>query len=171
MVGELNQAIVEYKQKWEKLSKSDPNFFKAQTPTAVAWKVEDFSELAQYFNELCSECDQVHWGWVNERWLVTLHLKDKELAWGIRIVKLMQRRPGSKDSVGLDHIDFYDPENKNAAQVLAQTHLKWTKESNGKSCRWISVWFNGTEAKLRTDTVLEPCIKELQETQDQVIAA
>jgi len=173
MIDELNAAIKNYRKKWQKLvgSSKNPSFFKDQMPTAIAWKVKDFDQLAIYFNELCDGCDQVHWGWVNERWLVTLHLKDQKLEWGIQIVKLMQRRPGSKDPVGLDHVDFYSKENSNTETILKRDKsLKWTEESNSANCRWISLWFDGTEAKLRTDTVLEPCIIELKETQSKILA-
>jgi hypothetical protein len=80
----------------------------------------------------------------------------------------MQRRPGSTDAVGLDHIDFMDMEETNTKAVLAdESDLKWTEEKNGL-CQWTSVWFDGTEAKLRTGTVVDVCIDELEEVNSKL---
>ncbi len=174
MKNELNQAIEEYRRNWQSLVKGRRNrtFFEKQKPTAVAWKMADAEELHVRFNELRDSCDQIHFGWVNDRWLVTMHLKDAALAWDISVVKLMQRRPGSSDAVGLDHIDFYCTENDAVATVLhAEDDLKWNEERNGEHCKWISVWFAGSEAKLRTDTVLAPCIAEMQDIERMLIGA
>jgi hypothetical protein len=35
--------------------------------------------------------------------------------------------------------------------------------------KWLSIWFAGTEAKLRTDTVLQVCTDELLETQTNLL--
>lgn len=169
MIDKLNQAIEMYQAGWQGFAKSRVQvaFFEDQRPTAAAWKMADAAELHQCFDELRDLCDQVHFGWVNERWLITMHLKSAPLAWDISVIKLMQRRPGSSDAVGLDHIDFYSPDNAKAADVLhAERGVRWNEERNGEHCKWISVWVDGREAKLRTDTVLSPCIAEMQEIED-----
>jgi len=111
MIDKLNQAIEMYQAGWQGFAKSRVQvaFFEDQRPTAAAWKMADAAELHQCFDELRDLCDQVHFGWVNERWLITMHLKSAPLAWDISVIKLMQRRPGSSDAVGLDHIDFIAP--------------------------------------------------------------
>jgi len=105
---------------------------------------------------------------MNERWIAKMHLKDTELMGGIEIIKLMQRRPDSTDAVGLDHIDWYSADVAQADDVLStEPNLKYTHETNGAS--WISLWFDGTEAKLRTDTVVDSCIRELKEVNERVL--
>ncbi|HUC88223.1 MAG TPA: hypothetical protein VMR95_03675 [Candidatus Binatia bacterium] len=173
MINELNQEIEAYRVKWQTLidERTDKAFFTSQKPTAVGWKVEDVNDLDKKFAELRDLCDQIHFGWINERWLITMHLKSTKLAWGIEVIKLMQRRPQSTDKVGLDHVDFLSESNPKAESVLnSEPNLKWTKESNDYRCKWLSLWFAGTEAKLRTDTVLEVCVKEMQETDKKVKA-
>jgi plasmid maintenance system killer protein len=171
MLGEINEAIKSYKIRWGNISEDtqDKDFFEQQKPTAVAWKVTDLDDLLNKFNTLRGLCDQIHWGWINERWLITMHLKDQNLDWDISIIKLMQRRPDSKDAVGLDHIDFWSKVNNQAKSILEKTNLKWTEEKNTTHCKWVSIWFDQTEAKLRTDTVLDPCIAELKETKDKIL--
>lgn len=174
MQDELNRAIEEYRHNWQLLVEQRHNrtFFENQKPTAVAWKMKDADELHARFSELRDLCDQIHFGWVNERWLITMRLKGEPLNWGMSVIKLMQRRPGSSDATGLDHVDFYSAENDAANTVLqAESDLKWNEERNGEHCKWTSVWFAGVEAKIRTDTVLAPCIAELQDIETALTAS
>ena len=163
LVEELSVSLEQYHRRWHEFitSREDKAFFEALLPTAVAWKVFDRDELDRCVMNIRTLCDQVHFGWVNERWLVTLHLGDEVLPGGIRIIKLMERRPGSSDPVGLDHVDFLI-RNGDAKIVLEkEPSLKWSDGSNGDHCRWLSLWFGNTEAKLRNDTVLQVCADEL----------
>lgn len=172
MLEELDVAIEAYHAKWHKLvtARKDKTFFHSLTPTAVAWKVENLSDLDSRLAALREHCDQIHSGWINDRWLITLHLKDKSLSCGVRVIKLMQRRPGSKDPIGLDHLDFLITTDDDAKTVLgSETDLKWSEEKNGDNCKWLSVWFDGTEAKLRRDTVLQVCANELLDLQKSVL--
>lgn len=166
MLEELNTAIDIYVAKWRKLldGRRNKKFFERLKPTAVAWKVEDFADFQARFHSLREQCDQIHMNWMNERWIATMHLKEGvKLGLDIEVVKLMQRRPNSKDAVGLDHVDFLIPENIDASTILAaESGLSWTDEENGEFCKWISIWFENTEAKLRTNTTFGVCIAEMQ---------
>lgn len=173
MIEELNTAIDIYVAKWKKLlaGRRNKRFFEQLKPTAIGWKTVDFADFQARFHELRDQCDQIHMGWLNERWLATMHLKDgKKLGLGIEIIKLMQRRPGSSDATKLDHVDFLIPENVDAPPILAaESGLNWTDEENGKFCKWISIWFDDTEAKLRTDTTVSVAIAELQAIDKKVM--
>jgi hypothetical protein len=37
---------------------------------------------------------------------------------------------------------------------MSKPDLKWSEEKNGDHCKWLSIWLDGAEAKLRRDTVL-----------------
>lgn len=174
MLDELKDAVETYQEKWKELLKdrADTAFFASLHPTAVAWKTEDLADFDRRAAELRDLSDQVHYGWINERWLATFHLKDTNLPLNIAIVKLMQRRPDSHDAIGLDHLDFYvKPGGADAKAVLEQEpSLKWDEETNGERCKWLSIWFAGTEAKLRSDTVLDVCASELKDVERQILA-
>lgn len=168
----------EYRAKWKLLvsGRDDKHFFDNLKPTAVGWKTEDLAEFDGVFAELRGQCDQIHMAWINGRWLATMHLKSTELEWGISIIKLMQRRPGSSDAVGLDHVDFLTPKaaSMSEAQKILEKEpdLKWTQETNNPHCSWLSIWFASaslSEAKLRSNTVLDVCIAELQDVNRQII--
>lgn len=174
MIDELNAALQTYHKKWQQLITTTENqvFFEQLKPTAVGWKTTDLADFDTRLAELREHADQIHLGWVNGRWLATIHLRDVVLANGLTIVKLMQRRPGSSDAVGLDHVDFYlDANDGSAKDVLSEeSSLKWNEEKNGEHCKWLSIWFDGAEAKLRSDTVLDVCIEELKDTNGLIMA-
>jgi hypothetical protein len=174
MLEELHAAINDYTMKWQGFAKNrqDIGFFEKIQPTAVGWKTEDLTDFIARFDELQALCDQVHLGWVDERWLATMHLRDEALPQGITLVKLMQRRPESTDATGLDHIDFLLPNGTDAKVVLqAESEVEWTEEFNGDHCKWISIWFDNTEAKLRSDTVLQVCADEMLDLQESMISS
>lgn len=171
MFEELDRAIEKYRTEWQKLVENahDKDFFLQPKPTSVGWKVEDLADFDTRFAALRDHAEQIHFGWVNERWIVTLYMK-KPLPWGLRAVKLMQRRPGSTDAIGLDHVDFLIPKNVDAKLKLqAEPNLEWSEEKNGAHCKWLSVWFAGSEAKLRSDTVLQVCANEMLEYQEKLL--
>jgi hypothetical protein len=171
LFDELCHAMEHYHDQWHAFVKTrdDQTFFEALKPTAVAWKVFDRAELDRCVADLQDMCDQIHYGWVNERWLVTMHLRDEVLSGNVQLIKLMERRPSSKDPVGLDHVDFLVQKDGAKTVVSKEPNLKWSEGSNGTHCQWLSLWFDATEAKLRTDTVLQVCADELLESQQDLL--
>lgn len=169
MFDELNQAIDGYMAKWQALvgARKNKDFFERLKPTAVGWKVADLAEHDRVVNELRGACDQVIAVWMNERWITKMHLKDSQLNGGIEIIKILQLRPGSSDATGLDHADFMDMEETNTKAILEEEGVKFTEEENGIA-NWVSIWFDGTEAKLRRGTVLDVIIAELDETNNKI---
>jgi hypothetical protein len=170
MFDELNRAIDEYQNKWNALvaQRKNKEFFERLKPTTVGWKVADLAEYDRLKNEWRGACDLVFEKWMNERWIAEIHLKDTKLSGGIEVIKLMQRRPNSSDALGLDNMDFMDMEETNTKAVLSEEgDLKYTDEANGL-CAWISIWFDGTEAKLRQGTPLDVAIDELREVNSKI---
>lgn len=174
-MDELNAAITEYRSKWQQFvaTRRDAAFFEALRPTALGWKVADRAEYDRLFREWHDLCDVIVDVAMNGRWVAKLHLKeDVRLEWNIPIVKLMLRRPGSTDAPGLDHIDFYSPQATRSDAILdAEPNLTWTRESNDiiQGYEWISIWFSGTEAKLKSNTVIDTVIAELQEHNQKIL--
>ncbi|HSW75081.1 MAG TPA: hypothetical protein VLG16_04410 [Candidatus Saccharimonadales bacterium] len=161
--------VENYMQKWQKLvaGTAAASTFQGYKPTAIGWKVEDLKEFNQMCETLRDQSEQVHYGWVNERWLATFYLREP-LPNNVRLVKIMQRRPGSQDAVGLDHVDFLVPSLEDVRQLLQKENLKFNDEQNG-ICKWVSIWFDDTEAKLRTKTVLQVCAEEMLDYQQKII--
>lgn len=173
MFDQVNQALDEYFSKWQALiaARKDPRnkeFFERLKPTAVGWKVADLDEYDGVLKEWRGACEQIFEKWMNERWIATLYLKDTQLNGGIRIVKILQRRPGSVDKLGLDNVEFLDMEETNTKAILEEEDdIKWTEEKNGIS-QWTSLWFDGTEAKLKLETPLDIAREELRAASNTV---
>jgi len=173
MLDKVNEALRIYQQSWQKLvdNRTNRQFFEALKPTAVGWKTADRAEYTRLVAELHDQADHVIETWMNGRWVAKVHLRDTKLANGVEILKIMERRPGSEDAVGLDHVDFYSPDVAAAEPLLKQeADLNWTWESNDviQGYDWISIWFEGTEAKLKSDTVLDIIQAELKELNDNI---
>ena len=174
MIEEINRALETYHKKWHELVAKRQNqvFFKELKPVAVGWKVADQTEYGKLYATLREHCDKIIEVWMNGRWIAKMHLRDNALAGGVPIIKLMQRRPASTDATGLDHVDFYSPHFADAEKILRQeTNLKWTHEDNDavKGYEWISLWFDGAEAKLKAGTVLNIVVSELQDINQQIL--
>ena len=170
MFDEVNRAVDGYLSKWQALvaARKNKEFFERLRPTAIGWKVADVAEHDRLVSEWRNSCDQIIAVWLNDRWITKMHLKDQKLNGNIEIIKVMQLRPGSSDALGLDHLDFLDMEETNTIAILAEeADIKSTAEENGLS-HWTSIWFDGTEAKLRQGTVLDVIIAELHETNDKI---
>lgn len=168
MIPELPQALDGYNKKWQALlaGRTNQPFFTNLKPVAIGWKVDTDDAYAAAYQLLRPQCDTIVETWMNGRWIAKLHLKNSTLAGGVQIIKLMQRRPGSDDALGLDHVDFYSPAVKDAETILSkEPGLQWSHETNDaiEAYGWLSVWFDGTEAKLKSSTVLDIVIQELRD--------
>ncbi len=173
MFDEVNRELGEYFGKWSRLianrkDEKNKEFFERLKPTSVGWKVADVAEHDRLVALWRDACDHIHTVWLNDRWITEMHLKSIKLSGDIEVIKLMQRRPGSDDGLGLDHVDFMDMEETNTKAVLEEeSDLNWSNEKNGVSV-WTSIWFDGTEAKLREGTVLDVAATELQAVSNKI---
>ena len=163
MIEGIHAAVSEYKQKWQALTRSakDMAFFMELTPNSIGWKVANIAEFDKTVASLRDHCDEVVHVWMNGRWIAKMILREggAGLPWNIGIIKIMQVRPGSTDTLGLDHVDFYSPkEFVQIESVLKNEAYKWSSEKNEASSpdlTWASIWFDNTEAKIKHYTVLD----------------
>ena len=141
----------------------------AHQPAAVGWKVADINEFNDALSGFLKSglVAQCHIGFVDNRYIASIVFKEP-IYQNIRILKLMQRRPGSTDPIGLDHADFPVEDLAAAEATLAKQKVpKWGHESNDVH-GWISVWFDGLEVKYFDHIVLDIAVKELQDTISQL---
>jgi hypothetical protein len=175
-MDEINGALKTYQQKWEQLvtERTNQAFFAYLKPTAVGWKVEDRTGYNAWLAQLHDQADHIMETWMNGRWVAKVHLREGALSNGATIVKIMERRPNSSDAVGLDHVDFLATTELawNKEVLTAEPDLKWSLENNDiiAGYEWLSVWFDGTEAKVKDDTVLDIVIAELSSCNQKIIA-
>ena len=134
--------------------------------SAVGIKLGGLPEVLQAHASLYEQGDQSHCGPVNDRTIATL-LKPAPFALdALRQIKLLQRRPGSDDELGLDHLDVY----LQIGDALMEQLLK-AAQQRGINCEyeandahgWISVSHNGFEFKLVNHPVWKVCCDEAQQ--------
>jgi hypothetical protein len=175
MIDELQQQTEHYFEVWQAFvaQRVDHDFFAALKPISVGWKVADKTKYMQHIPELMDVSNRVSNSWLDERWLGGFHTKEALLPENLRHIKLMQRRPGSTDKLGLDHVDFLLPVGTNIEALLAkESGFEWFREK-GDLCEWISLRFSDTEAKLRfpDKTSIDAVIKEWQHIKDEITEA
>ena len=173
MFDAFNQELDKYFGKWRALidGRKDPlnkEFFERLKPVTAGWKVADLDEYNRVLGELRGASDHIVEKWMNNRWIAYLHLKDTALSGGIEIFEILQRRPDRDDKLGLDFVDFFCTETTNARAILQEEgDMKWNDEENG-GVEWISLWFDGTEAKLKAGTAFDIVQEELREISNKI---
>lgn len=174
MIDEINRALQEYNRRWQALvdSRKDGQYFQQLKPVAVGWKVADLAQYDDIRAQLRPLAGMMHERRMNSRWISKIVLEDVELEGGICVVKLMQRRPASDDTLGLDHVDFYTPDVIELEEMMdREPDLKATQERNDAidNYSWISIWFDGTEAKIKPYTVLDIAANEMKAVSQQLL--
>lgn len=132
-------------------------------PTAVAWKVADRADYRRAISVLDPYALQMHSVVVGDRKIATAVLS-KPQARGISVIKVIERRKGARDAVGLDHVDFYLPMLDGLAEMLERGEANWRRQGNDKYER-LSVRFGPEslfEAKIMDHTVLDIAAEELK---------
>lgn len=157
----ISQAAEEYFKKFEAFAQQHQ--LTNQQPSTIAWKTTDINEFNQILGDFLEQSSilQCHIGFVDKRYIASMVFKEPVYK-NVRILKLMQRRPGSTDPVGLDHADFAVANLATVEAELTKKGIKWTHESN-EVHSWISMWFDNTEAKFVDHIVLDVGVKELQD--------
>lgn len=166
-VQKLKKETDKYLKLWGQISKQyGLSDFAA---TAIGWKTENIDEFNTILSQLLKskEVIQAHVGLVDNRYIASIVFK-KPLTRNIRILKLMQRRIGSKDPVGLDHLDFYITQFSEIEEEFKKKKITgWEYESN-EAHKWISLKAKGIEAKFVDHIVLDVAVKELTEASQEL---
>lgn len=139
--------------------------------SSVGWKVDGVEAFGNILGQLLMEFPQVHVGPVNDVRLIGSIILPSYIYREARVLKLMQRRPGSTDPLGLDHVDFTVRDLAATQTILTASGVQVTPEQND-SHSWLSVRFgneNRQEAKFVDHNVIEVCIQELKETRDKLV--
>lgn len=169
----LSQSLDKYFLKWDEYVARMGLYSIAEKmrPTAVGWKVADRADYRRAFSVLDSFATQMHSITVGDRKIATVVLS-KPLGRGISVIKIIERREGSRDAVGLDHVDFYLPFLEGLAEMLERGEANWRKQGNSKYER-LSVRFGPEslfEAKISDHTVLNIAAEEINHASKVVLS-
>jgi hypothetical protein len=169
-MDKIERALKMYLNDWDDWCSQEKGFaFNKLQPMHIGWKVPDELALGREIAFLLPYTKQGHIGTVDNRKIVLF--VSKAPMEGIPILQIMQLRPGSTDSLGLDHVAFYCNEMSVLEDALKKTNHRWEHQSNpGHS--WISLWFGDKqrEAKFFDHTSLDLGAYELSETSEAIKA-
>lgn len=168
----LSQSLEKYFYKWDEYVSRMGLFGIAEKmrPVAVGWKVGSRAEYRRAMSVLDNFAVQIHSVSVGKRKIATVVL-EKPLARGIQVIKVIERREGSRDIVGLDHVDFYLPIVEGIAEMLERGEANWRRQGNDKYKR-LSVRFGPEslyEAKIIDHTVLNIAADELNYASQKIL--
>ncbi|HUD05837.1 MAG TPA: hypothetical protein VMR18_02920 [Candidatus Saccharimonadales bacterium] len=158
----LKAKTKSYFRKWDSLVGKSP--FAEFQPVAIGWKAKDINQFNAILTNLFKDnlLTQCHVGFVDKRYIAAAVFKNP-LYRSICILKLMQRRPGSADPVGLDHVDFYAKDLAAVGKKLQKSNFGSVTNESNESHNWVSLRFSGTEVKFVDHTVLDVGVKEMRE--------
>lgn len=168
----LSQSLEKYFMKWDEYVSRMGIFGIAEKmrPVAVGWRVSDRAEYRRVMSVLDNYAIQIHSVTINKRKFATVVL-EKPLVRGINVIKVIERRGGSRDAVGLDHIDFYLPMVEGVAELLERGEANWRRQGNDNYKR-LSVRFGPEslyEAKIIDHTVLNIAADELSYASQKIL--
>ena len=169
MLEEITSYLTPYETDWNSWCGNngiDSSLFK---PTAVGWKVADSDSLARAILELLPFSPQAHIADVDNRKIGSFYLS-RELPMGLKVVKVLQRRAGSDDPLGLDHVDFTVSDIAAVEKMLKEKGIVYEWQSN-QSHKWISTrTINNREAKFVDSTVLNIGSNELRKASHSILS-
>lgn len=168
----LSQSLEKYFFKWDEYVSRMGLYGIAEKmrPVAIGWKVGSRAEYRRAMSVLDNFAVQIHSVSVGKRKIATVVL-EKPLARGIQVIKVIERREGSRDVVGLDHVDFYLPIVEGIAEMLERGEANWRRQGNDKYKR-LSVRFGPEslyEAKIIDHTVLNIAADELNYASQKIL--
>lgn len=168
----LSQSLDKYFAKWDEYVARMGLYAVADKmrPVAVGWKVASRTEYRRVMSVLDNYAVQIHSVTVNKRKFATVVL-DEPLARGITVIKVIERREGSRDIVGLDHVDMYLPMIEGIAEMLERGEANWRRQGNDTYKR-VSVRFGPEslfEAKIIDHTVLNIAADELNYASQKIL--
>ncbi|HTB49061.1 MAG TPA: hypothetical protein VK712_03185 [Verrucomicrobiae bacterium] len=138
--------------------------------TTLSWKVKDKAELFAILQQNATAIEQVHIGTVNDRYIASAALYEPFR--GLPILKLLERRPGSVDPLGLDSVDYLVDDLELTFAAFQGAGLDIVKEHNDMH-DWLSLRFGANqefEAKITDHLVLAVGVKELQLASQQILS-
>lgn len=168
----LSQSLDKYFAKWDEYTSRMGIYSIAEKmrPVAVGWKVGSRAEYRRAMSVLDNFAVQIYSVTVGKRKIATVIL-EKPLMRGISVIKVIERREGSRDIVGLDHVDFYLPIIDGIAEMLERGEANWRRQGNDTYKR-LSVRFGPEslyEAKIIDHTVLNIAADELNFASQKIL--
>jgi hypothetical protein len=164
-------ALAAHETAWKKLLNEHQlqELSKQIAPTTLSWKVTDKAALFASLEDNAAAIEQFHTATVNDRYIASAVLK--EPCAGLAIFKVLERRSGSDDPLGLDSVDYLTDDMAGVFKLCRTAGLNIVEESNDMHA-WLSLRFGERdqfEAKITDHLVLDIGVKELQVASKRIL--
>ncbi|GEM_PF-2189044 len=167
---EAGEALENHEAAWQSLL-ATPELQKVGellVATTLSWKVANRTTLFDVLESNAAEIEQVHIGTVNDRYIASATLREPFS--GLPILKILERRSGSEDPLGLDSVDYLTDDLDGVFTSFHAAGLHIVREHNDMHA-WLSLRFGEAdefEAKITDHLVLDVGVKELQLASKQI---
>jgi len=170
----LQKSLEDYEAAWRQLIEDNDLqvFADSVMPVTISWKVSDKKTLFENLEKLASQTEQVHIGTVNGRFIASIVLH--EPVNGMQIVKVLERRAGSDDPLGLDSIDYLVENTDSAFDILSKVTNGTVQKEHNDMHEWLSLRFGEDaqyEAKFVDHLVLAVAQKELAQREEEILGS
>jgi hypothetical protein len=165
----IETSLTAYREAWVATLQDAASLVLEARATTLSLKVADKDAVLNMLSINQKQIEQVHIGTVNDRFIASVLLYKPYQ--GMPILKILERRPGSRDPLGLDSIDYLVEDLEHTFRLLRAAGLPVVKENNEVHA-WLSLRFGPEkrfEAKFTDHLVLAVAIKELQTSIDQLL--
>ena len=171
--GSLAAALDAYGNAWSAFIAENglQHFVESAIPTTISWKVADKQTLFENLIRLAPATEQAHIATVNDRFIASIVLRDA--LHGMWLIKILERRTGSQDPLGLDSIDYLIESPNAAYDALRKASGGVLEKEHNDMHAWLSLRFGdvGTyEAKFVDHIVLHVAQKEMAASERAILA-
>ena len=147
-------------------------FVDSAQATTISWKVDSQKTMFDNLEQLASNTEQVHIATVNQRFIATVVLINPVRE--MRLLKILVRRSGLNDPLGLDSIDYVVENTTIASEVLGKVADCTLQKEHNDMHGWLSLRFGKNrqfEAKFMDHLVLAVAQKELEITEKEILTS
>jgi hypothetical protein len=168
----LDHMLDAYDTAWQDFiaANSLQSFIESALATTIGWKVDSQKALFENLEQLAGGSEQMHIGTVNNRFIATVVLIKpfREM----RLIKILVRRSGSNDPLGLDSIDYLVENLTAVSEQLAKSNSCTLQKDHNDLHSWLSLRFGTNrefEAKFTDHLVLEVAQKEMALSEKEIL--
>ena len=168
----LPEALSAYESAWQRFAVQNgfEDFLESLPPVTIGWKVADKAALFANLEYLSAQTCGVHIGLVDGRFIATVILQAPYH--GMCLVKILERKAGAADPLGLDSVDYLIPSGAAVYDRLASAIQGRLKKQRNDHHVWLSLRFGDDleyEAKFMDHLVLKVAQAELAEQEQKIL--
>ena len=169
---EVDHLLDAYEAAWHEFINVNhlETFAESVQATTISWKVDSQKTMFGNLEQLADYTNQVHIATVNQRFIASVVLINpiREM----RLIKILVRRSGSNDPLGLDSIDYLAENTTVIFEILSKAADCILQKEHNDLHSWLSLRFGKGrefEAKFTDHLVIAIAQKELAQSEKEIL--